>query len=437
MSARDATYDKLAGRWPAREHEGALPREPGDQTWSLLREGYAFISNRCGRHATDAFEARILLQKTICIRGADAARLFYDTQRFQRDGAAPRRLIATLFGEGGVQGLDGEAHLHRKRMFMSLMNPESLERLTASFRRQWYRALDFWERKSQVVLFDAVEEVLCRAVCEWAHVPVHESEVGTRTNQMSAMIEASGAVGFAHWRGRLARTRAESWMGRLIEQARSGEIVVPVGSALQVVSEHRDVRGELLPVKTAAVELLNVLRPVVAVGRYITYAASRLDEHPQWRKRLVDADDELVRAFVQEVRRHCPFFPFVAAKTKQFFEWKGYQFPRGVRVLLDIYGTNRDPRVWDEPERFDPERFLGRPESAYDFIPQGGGDFYANHRCAGEWITIALMEAAVKMLVRDMHYRVPPQDQSVSLSQIPAKPKSGVVIEDVHALRVS
>jgi fatty-acid peroxygenase len=51
----------------------------------------------------------------------EAARLFDDAERFQRAGAAPRRVKATLLGEGGVQSLDGEAHRRRKAMFMSPM----------------------------------------------------------------------------------------------------------------------------------------------------------------------------------------------------------------------------------------------------------------------------------------------------------------------------
>ena len=47
-------------------------------------------------------------------------------------------------------------------------------------------------------------------------------------------------------------------------------------------------------------------------------------------------------------------------------------FPLGRRVLLDLYGTNHDPRVWKHPLRFDPERFLGPEPSAFAFVPTGG-----------------------------------------------------------------
>src|SRR5215216_5272322 len=97
-----------------------------DSSLALMLDGYRFITKRCRRYRSDIFETRLMLQRTICMRGEEAARVFYDNDRFKRKGAAPGRLQETLLGRGGVQGLDGDAHRHRKQMFMSLMSPESI-----------------------------------------------------------------------------------------------------------------------------------------------------------------------------------------------------------------------------------------------------------------------------------------------------------------------
>ena len=67
-------------------------------------------------------------------------------------------------------------------------------------------------------------------------------------------------------------------------------------------------------------------------------------------------------------------------------------------MLLDLYGTDHDSRIREEPEAFRPDRFRGWDGSAFNFIPQSGGDHFANHRCAGEWVTIELMQRAVLLL---------------------------------------
>lgn len=80
-----------------------------DSTLALFAEGYEFVSNRCRLVGSDVFETRLLRQPTICMRGRDAAELFYDRGRFSRAQAAPTPMVRVLFGRGGVQGLDGPA----------------------------------------------------------------------------------------------------------------------------------------------------------------------------------------------------------------------------------------------------------------------------------------------------------------------------------------
>lgn len=103
-----------------------------------------------------------------CMRGEEAARLFYDEERFRRADALPRRVRA-LVGEGGVQTLDDDAHRHRKQLFTELMRPDAVAALDAVFAETWARHVTRWERgQGPVVLYDRVGELLCEAVCAWA-----------------------------------------------------------------------------------------------------------------------------------------------------------------------------------------------------------------------------------------------------------------------------
>jgi fatty-acid peroxygenase len=183
------------------------------------------------------------------------------------------------------------------------------------------------------------------------------------------------------------------------------------------------------------VELINVVRPIVAVSRFIVFAALALHQHPEWRARLAGAPDDVIEAFVQEVRRVSPFFPFIGGRVREQFAWSGRSFAQGEWVLLDLYGTNRDARAFDAPDEFRPERFIGRAPDPFAFVPQGGGDVWSNHRCPGERITIDLMKTAVTLLTKNMEYDVPVQQLSVDLSQIPALPQSGFIMSHVRRHR--
>jgi fatty-acid peroxygenase len=328
---------------------GAARDRSPDSTLGLVLGGYEFVSRRCERFGSDVFETRLLAERTLCMRGAAAARVFYDSDRFRRAGAVPTRVRKTLLGVGGMQGLDGEAHRRRKALFMSLMSPGAVTRLGDLVAELWRDRLEEWERADRVVLYEEVGPVLCHAVHLWAGVPIVPSQVPGRTNDLRAMIEAPAAVGPPHRRGRSARRRAEHGLGTLVKRVRAGTSVAPEGSAVQVVSAHRDVDGRLLDARVAAVELLNLLRPTVAVDRFITFAALALHAHPQWRSRLRDGDGREAELFVQEVRRFYPFFPMQAARVRTPFDWQGVHFPSGRRVLLDLYGTDHHPSCGRTP----------------------------------------------------------------------------------------
>ncbi len=246
------------------------------------------------------------------------------------------------------------------------------------------------------------------------------------------MIDGAGSVGPRNWRGLILRHRTERWIRGIVEKVRAEELEVAEGSAAYVIAWHRDLDGELLDTRVAAVELINVLRPVVAVARYVTFAALALHEHAGCRQELLDGGDDYPELFVQEVRRFYPFFPFVAGRVRDEFDWRGRHFAKGTWVLLDLYGTNRDARIWGDPEVFRPERFRRWEGGAFDFIPQGAGGHYDGHRCAGEWITIELMKRSVRLLSESMSYEVPEQNLRIDLSRMPAIPESRFLIADVR-----
>ncbi|HZD91297.1 MAG TPA: cytochrome P450 [Pseudolabrys sp.] len=398
-----------------------------DSSLAFKSEGYAFIGNRCQQLGSDIFEARLLGKRYYCTTGSDAARMFYTPGRFTREGGLPVSTLKLLQDEGSVAVLDGDAHRRRKAMMLSLMTPARLDEMAALAAERLRAAARGWQGGERVRLHDAFRRVLGGAVCAWAGVPVDAERLESLTGEIGAMIDNAGTVGPQNWKARSQRRRAEKFLNGLVEDVRQGESMPPPASALAVIAAHKDGEGELLPPAVAAVEMLNILRPTVAIARFMTFAVLALYQHPETRD-LLAGDDHYVEAFVQEVRRLSPFFPVVAGVAKEPFTWRDHHFEAGDRFILDLYGTDRDGRAWDDPESFRPERFLRWPGDAFTMIPQGGGDHLENHRCAGEWLTIAVMKSMLRVLTREIDYDVPGQDLSVDLSQLPALPKSGFVI---------
>lgn len=408
-----------------------IPSEDSlDSTLALMRAPYSFVADRCDELGSDVFEARILGQRTICGMGRSFAELFYDEQRLQRSGASPIRVRKTLFGDDGVQTLDDEAHRHRKRMLQELTTPERAAELADEFERQWWARTRAWSTVDRVQLYPELRRLLARSVFAWAGVPVDEDELRQRTRQLAGLFEHAGTLGPRHWKARFDRWRGDRWAGELIEAVREGRLETPADSPLATIASHRDRDGELLPARVAGVELLNVLRPTIAVAVYLTDVAHARHQHPGWAEPIVD-EAERRRWFVDEVRRLYPFFPAIVARARETFTWNGFRFMEGRRVMLDLHGTNRDPRAWEDPDAFRPERFRQADQRPFAFVPQGGGDPDQGHRCPGEPITVALMERFLACLEATT-YEVPDQDLTVDTSQLPALPASGVLIAGVE-----
>lgn len=406
-----------------------IPKETSvDSTLALRRDPYRFVSKRCDAHGADLFGTRLLLQQVICMRGAAAAELFYDRSRFRRADALPGHVVKLLFGEGGVQGLDGEAHELRKSMHLSLMSRDRMDLMERILARRLREASMRWHAAEDVTLYPELIRISAEAAFEWSGMP-EAPDWPRRAEEMRMMFERAGAAGPRYWQGRAGRQRAEDWAGALVARVRAETLTPPAGSALEQVPRWHDEQGRLLPEPIAAVELLNVLRPLAAVGVWMVYVV-----HALALGAAAPHSDSEVRRFVMEVRRHYPFFPMVGARTCQDFDWKGYHIPRGRLVLLDIWGTNHDPRLWDAPEAFDPERFRDRAPSAFDLIPQGGGDHADGHRCPGEWITERMMAVALRFFAQEYAWQVPAQRLDLNERRLPARPRDGLRIVPVDKI---
>jgi fatty-acid peroxygenase len=407
----------------------ALPRARGiDNTLSLLAQGYRFMQLRHEALRSDAFVTRLLLRRVLCVRGADAARMFYQPGRFTRRGALPATTLKLLQDFGSVATLDGDMHRQRKAMLMGLFGPLERQRLVALADGEWRTRFATWPQQGRVAVHTEAQHVLCRAACAWAGIPLDDDEANRRTLEFSTMIAAAGSFGPRNWHAQLVRNRTEHWARALVDAVRAGRIRPVPDSALCTIARHRDANGEAINRKHAAVELLNVLRPTVAVARFIAFGVLALHEHPQARARIGAGDDAYTTRFTQEVRRYYPFLPAMGGRALHDFDWHDMRVGKGTWVLMDLYGTNHDPALWGDPQVFRPERFERRESSAFDLIPQGGGDHYAGHRCAGEFATIDLVTAALKLFAGAIDYEVPPQDLSISLRRMPTLPASGMVI---------
>jgi cytochrome P450 len=130
------------------------------------------------------------------------------------------------------------------------------------------------------------------------------------------------------------------------------------------------------------------------------------------------------RAIQETLRLYPPVWLF-GRRALAADEIGGYQIPAGSALFLCPHLTHRDPRFWDNPEGFDPERFApaaaaARPRFAY--FPFALGP----RMCIGEAFALMEMQIVVAMIARRYRLHLLPAARVRPDPQITLRPAQGM-----------
>ncbi|MFI8849052.1 cytochrome P450 [Streptomyces sp. NPDC053499] len=173
----------------------------------------------------------------------------------------------------------------------------------------------------------------------------------------------------------------------------------------------------------------------------LTWTCCLLAAHPAARRRLEEeveavlsgrapelADmDRLVwtKAVLSEAMRLYPPFWTLERDAVDDDEIDGVHVPAGSTLAVPPYLVHRHPSAWENPEGFDPSRFLpdaapGRPRHA--FIPFGGG----RRGCVGNLFAMLEMTAAVAMLTQRFRLELVPGGVPRPQPTVTLRPRGGL-----------
>ncbi|XP_039081726.1 cytochrome P450 4A11-like [Hyaena hyaena] len=78
---------------------------------------------------------------------------------------------------------------------------------------------------------------------------------------------------------------------------------------------------------------------------------------------------------IKEALRLYPPVPGIARELSKPITFPdGRSLPKGFQIFLSIYALHHNPKVWPNPEVFDPSRFApGSARHSHAFLPFSGG----------------------------------------------------------------
>lgn len=115
-----------------------------------------------------------------------------------------------------------------------------------------------------------------------------------------------------------------------------------------------------------------------------------------------------LKCIVKETLRLHPPIPLLLHETAEDSVVTGYSIPRGTRVWINAWAIGRDRSAWDDPETFNPSRFLNdnTPDfkgSNFEFIPFGSG----RRSCPGMQLGLYAVEMSVAHLLHCFTWKLP------------------------------
>ena len=134
---------------------------------------------------------------------------------------------------------------------------------------------------------------------------------------------------------------------------------------------------------------------------------------------------EQTKLVIDESLRLYPPIWFIERHTKHDIVLNNYMIKHPSRVTICPYTMHRHPAYWDDPNRFNPQRFTsqhshGRPRCAY--VPFGHGP----RVCIGKHMALLIIHTVLTTLLKHVDFELLPQKPVLPVGLVTLKPKNGM-----------
>ena len=295
-----------------------------------------------------------LLQGWVFTRHADVNAILRDHRRFgsdPRNGSIPvwRRAMLPPPEEYAMVMLDPPDHTRVRALVSRAFTPGAVAALEPRIRRHLTTLLDEIADPSAFDLMESVARPLpLTVIAEMLGVPPEDrATFGSWSARGARLLEPT--IGIREWRaGKAAGQAFDAYFRRTIRERRASPRDDMSSALLRVRDDEARLSGR---------ETLNVLRALLAAGNETTAnlignGFLALLRHPDQLERL-RTDPELIPGAVEELLRFDPPVQTDFRCVREDCEVNGQPLRQRENVFLLLGAANRDPEVFEDPDRLD------------------------------------------------------------------------------------
>jgi cytochrome P450 len=408
------------------------PRMPAALQTLIWALAPTWMMDRCARTLGDAFTLTFApsgLQLTM-VSDPQAVKTVFTAPPEVAPSAARMSPIAAVVGHSSVLVLTGPEHMRQRKLLLPPFHGERMREYEDVIVEATRRDMASWplgrpmrlQRHTRLITLEVILQAVFGVEAERMQPlkdaitdlfePVGVLAVLRAISRRPSGERPTGAIG-------RALDRLDALIYREIERRRAASDLEQRADILSLLLLAHDEDGQ----RMTDVELRDELVTLLLAGHETTatsvaWALERLVRHPDKLARLVaeidargkdGADDgggdEYMTAVVNETLRVRPVVPMVVRMLTEELRVGQYLLPQGTRVVPSIYLTNRNPRVYEHPEEFRPERFLDVNPETFSWIPFGGGI----RRCIGASFALLEMKVILRTMLSELQPRLPDQ----------------------------
>lgn len=355
--------------------------------WDMLRRGIADVAS--------VTPASILDEPAVQLPGPGAPLTIADPALVRevlndRDGRFVRdrfmhRLMRRAWGKG-LAAAEGDDWQAQRRAAAPAFRPQAVEANTAAFAAAAAQAVAAWPVGEPLELTQLVPRIIAQIVFTTlvdGKGAVDPAAIAADMPAYGQRIASFGLRDLAPlpeaWHDRLSGIPGDPAVRRICALAHK---LAAERGADEAGSDLIALLKGVGPVEDNIRGLFPAAMDTTAAGTgWVLYTLARFTD---WQSRVAaearacggdfsPAKLPLTRRVVQEVLRLYPPAPFLIRSAAQDGELGGYRLRKGQPVSVAIYAMHRHRTLWDQPDSFDPDRFLPERGQHPGWMPFGAG----------------------------------------------------------------
>jgi cytochrome P450 family 138 len=321
--------------------------------------------------------------------------------------------LSRLFGSGSVFALDGDEHRQRRRLLAPPFHGKSIKNYERIIEEETLREIASWPEGALFATLPSTMRITLNAILR-AVFGAEGAELDqlrrilppwvTLGSKMALLPKPQRTYGrYTPW-GRMAgwRRQYDVILDKLIDAERADPNFEERTDVLALMLRSTYEDGSAMSRNDIGDELLTLL----AAGHETTaatlgWAFERISRHPDVLAALVAEADaqgsELRQATILEVQRSRTVIDLAGRHVySPVYELGEWTIPRGSSIVVGIERLHANPDIFPEPDRFDPQRFVGSKPPSFAWIPFGGG----SRRCVGAVFANMEMDVVLRTVLR-------------------------------------